>query len=438
MWILRVLSSVVFLLLIILSIPIAFDVGGRDCGLAFSLSLFFFYFFYSTLKLATPDDSRIRWSLIQLTGVAQWVLIPGLLIWSLNRFAIDANSHEDSAIENFSGKNLRSISFQEMMLGPGGLLEIATVGTWDKLLTCSSPVFQFIEGFCSLLVIQAAGQITRWLVNRGRGDTWMISLLVLSASIISCSVYFLWRITKFPEIGNIDASLIGVTITCAVFLCAWGIGSGRGNPVESSLLFAYVVLCIYQIFTDYQFTLNSDVQEPLAQAEFPPFPPVIMASYSTILYLLSTLPSTVISGFSFLLAAFQTITASVIISLAYRIFVFYAATRIIPAVRKSGSRALPQEQSLKDSDMAGKFLGLLSWFSPSILVAVYTSLLMQHFSTTSTEAYDSDWLKAQGGDAGGNVWRWVNVTATMALYALELYLGQEDVDDSLTSHWKTD
>ena len=54
-----------------------------------------------------------------------------------------------------------------------------------------------------------------------------------------------------------------------------------------------------------------------------------MASYSTIVYVLSTLPSAVHSGFTFFYAAFQTITPSVIISLAYRIFVFYAATRII-------------------------------------------------------------------------------------------------------------
>lgn len=58
----------------------------------------------------------------------------------------------------------------------------------------------------------------------------------MSASIISSSVYFLWRIAKFPGIGNVDATLIGVTITCAVFLGAWGISSGKGNPVESSLL----------------------------------------------------------------------------------------------------------------------------------------------------------------------------------------------------------
>ena len=67
-----------------------------------------------------------------------------------------------------------------------------------------------------------------------------IGLLITSASIISSSVYFLWRITTFPELGNVDAILIGVAITCAFFLCVWGIGSGKGNPVESSLLVSHL------------------------------------------------------------------------------------------------------------------------------------------------------------------------------------------------------
>jgi hypothetical protein len=259
---------------------------------------------------------------------------------------------------------------------------------------------------------------------------------VLSASIISSSVYFLWRVANFPGIEKLDATLIGVTITCAVFLCGWGIGSGRGNPVESSLLFAYVVLCIYQIFTDYLPSSEAAATTP-AQPDFPPLPPVIMASYSTLMHVLSTLPSAVHSSFTFLHAAFQTITPSVIISLAYRIFVFYAATRIIPAVRESGARTFSEEPSLEDSDGANMFLGLLSWFSPSILIAVYTSLLMQHFATQSADVSNGEWWTVQG-DAGRNIWRWINVAATMALYALELYLGNEDMEGSLTGHWKTD
>lgn len=260
----------------------------------------------------------------------------------------------------------------------------------------------------------------------------------MSASIISSSVYFLWKVMHFPEIGNVDATLIGITVTCAVFLGAWGIGSGKGNPVESSLLFAYVVLCIYQIFTDYQPSHPMDaVPSPSQAADFPPFPPIIMASYTTLIQVLSTLPSTIHAALNFLMAALSTITPSVIISLAYRLFVLYASTRIIPAVRESGARALSQEASLDDSDGAGQILGLLSWFSPSILITVYTSLLMQHFASTSGDGGNGDWWTSQGGDAGGNLWRWINIVGTMSLYALELYLGKED-DGGLTGHWKAD
>jgi hypothetical protein len=240
----------------------------------------------------------------------------------------------------------------------------------------------------------------------------------------------------FPTINNIDATLIGVTVTSAVFLCAIGIGTGRGNPVEASLLFAYVVLCVYQIFTDY-------VQSPEAaaaaaeqaanQPDFPPLPPIIMASYSTLMHLVGSLPSAIYSSLSFLHAAFQTIAPSVMISLTYRIIVFYCATRIIPAVRESGARALLDEPSLDDSDSANRVLGFLSWFSPSILIAVYTSLLLQHFSTNGQEGWT-----LRDGDAGGNVWRWVNVAATMCLYAIELYLGHDDVDGGMVNHWKMD
>jgi len=237
----------------------------------------------------------------------------------------------------------------------------------------------------------------------------------------------------------VDATLIGITITCAVFLCAWGIGSGKGNPVESSLLFAYIVLCLYQIFTDYQPSHPLEPQLPPSQAaDFPPFPPIIMASYTTLLHALSVLPSAIHAAFNFITAALSTITPSVIISLAYRTFVLYASTRIIPAVRESGARALSQEASLDDSDGAGQILGFLSWFSPSILIAVYTSLLMQHFASTSGDGGDGDWWTSQGGDAGGNLVRWINVAATMAMYALELYLGKEDLDGGLTTHWKLD
>ena len=65
---------------------------------------------------------------------------------------------------------------------------------------------------------------------------------------------------------------------------------------------------------------------------------------------------------------------------------------------------------------------------------------MQHFASTSGggDGVEGDWWTSQGGEAGGNLWRWINVAGTMGLYALELYLGKEDLDGGLTTHWKAD
>lgn len=264
----------------------------------------------------------------------------------------------------------------------------------------------------------------------------MIGLLGLSSAILSSSLYFLWRITTFPAINTNDALLIGATITCVVILCSWGIFTGRGNPVESSLLFAYVTLAIYQIFTDYQPSTPKPETIPPIQPEYPPLPPVIMATYSTLLHYLSSLPTAAHASFNFFWAVVMTITPSVIISLAYRVFVMYAAARIIPAIRESGARALSQEPSLEDDDDAGRFLGFLTWFSPSILIAVYTSLLMQHFSNVNGNGNAvGEWLVGGGGDAGGNVFRWLNVAFVMVIYAVELYMSRDDV---IVPHWKVD
>lgn len=157
-------SGVVFLSEIILSIPLAFDVGGRDCGLTYSLALAVFYFLLSTARLAAWRPVR---PLLRSVELLQYiVVIPGLLIYALSKFSDD--------VDDDGG-------------GPGGGLamsirtddrtwvEQATIGPWEAFLMLSTPMFQLAEGFCSLLVIQAFGQISRWLVNRNKSDTWMVS-----------------------------------------------------------------------------------------------------------------------------------------------------------------------------------------------------------------------------------------------------------------------
>lgn len=182
MWaIFRVLLSSAFLLSVVLSIPLAFDVGGRDSGLAFSLALFAFYTTYSAVTALTPPDSRrFRWLLSTLLRWLQWLVIPTLLIWALGRYAVDAGSSDWVARTMGSvfpsARDAAKMSWYEWLFGNGGVADTLALGGWDKMLRYSSPVFQLLEGFCSLLVIQAAGRITRWLVNKGRSDLWVVSL----------------------------------------------------------------------------------------------------------------------------------------------------------------------------------------------------------------------------------------------------------------------
>jgi hypothetical protein len=67
----------------------------------------------------------------------------------------------------------------------------------------------------------------------------------------------------------------------------------------------------------------------------PSLPPMIINTYNSVLDLLhQILPTTIANTLNFAYTAItHTLTPSILTSLLYRIFVLYAATRIIPAVR---------------------------------------------------------------------------------------------------------
>jgi uncharacterized membrane protein len=217
MWLFRVFSSALFLAVTVSSIPLAFDVGGKTCGLAFSLSLAAFYFLVSLLKLTTPDRSWFRSSILAIIRFTQWAIILVLLIWSLNRFSVDADNEHGSWVERtFSGTRAQDSSIQGWLFGRDGLVETVALGNWDRLLRWSTPVFQLAEGFCSLLVIQAAGQITRWLVNRGgRSDSWMVCfcfLMTVLPAILTLSLDRSPRLVRYDHLQLRLLPLAGASI----------------------------------------------------------------------------------------------------------------------------------------------------------------------------------------------------------------------------------
>lgn len=124
--ILRFLSSSAFLFSIVFTVPLAFDVGGRTCGLAFSLSLASYYFILSCLRLATPSEARWRRWAVNTFATFQALLIPGLLIWCLNKFSIDSGDDTgwmSRAFYNVTKPLHQSPSVKEWIFGKDGLLE---------------------------------------------------------------------------------------------------------------------------------------------------------------------------------------------------------------------------------------------------------------------------------------------------------------------------
>ena len=211
-WIFSIIFGTFFLFSIVLSIPVAFDVGGRDSGLVYSLCLFIYYIFYSFIKFITPETSRLRSPVSGLLRISQWIVIPSLLIWALGQFAVDAGN--SSWVERTIAGIFRSksTSWTEWLFGRDGVVETVMLGSWDNVLGYSGPVFQLLEGFCTLLVIQAAGQITRWLVNRGRSDTWVVSdLLFTLINSTTRALADYCRLSSWPSPAPL---LLALSISC--------------------------------------------------------------------------------------------------------------------------------------------------------------------------------------------------------------------------------
>ncbi|ODQ67288.1 ICE2-domain-containing protein [Nadsonia fulvescens var. elongata DSM 6958] len=441
---LKTVTSLFYMILIIVTVPLAFDIGGISCGLAFTFTLVMVNAIISTLRIVSRR-TRFR----HLTGsiyFLQHLVIPALLIVYLNIFNSTSTSSSSSST---------AISTPS----PGAELWARIVYPWELFITNSTPLFVISEGFCTLLLIQSAGQVSRYLVNK-KSDSWMIVLLFSSSSVLSSAFYFLYRMyttTSNVSISISAATLAGCILTCTIFLGLYGILSRKGTPVESSLIFAYIVYCLYFILMT-SGPISGDVQTTNAQqadnvladdgfifkspfqlfshssvvSNLPPLPPLLIDSYMTVVASFASLvPSSFNAVLQFFRAAVSSIQPLVFFSLAYRLFVFYSATRIIPGIQytgfsisptsatptsattpsvgssspsslssvslstnsdpiSSGSKSLSGHQSkhykLAHKPNAHKSMFMLYAFAPCIIIAVYTHTMIQ-YSTTFNYVY---------------------------------------------------
>lgn len=160
-------------------------------------------------------------------------------------------------------------------------------------------------------------------------------------------MYVLYRIALFPlTVSWVGGAAIGVVLAVTAMVAVYGIVSEKGNSVESALLFAYIVYCLYFTFADFRSASSSELESSAesmsassflyfltasTQADLPQVPTVLIHGYASIAKLV---PAGFKTVFQFLQGAVSTVTPSVFISLSYRLGVFFAATRIMPAVHE--------------------------------------------------------------------------------------------------------
>lgn len=432
------LFAALYVALIIVTIPLAFDVGGHDCGLAYTFTLSIFYVAMSTIRFMFRKTSLapLGW----LIYYSQHIIIPSLLIVHLSLFS-------------------------DNQLHP---MWISLLNPWQVFLSHATPLFTTLEGFCTLLVIQSKGQAVRRAIRRS--DTWLLIQLVLSGLVLTGSLFVLHRVYTFPAAIEIaSATLIGVVLTTAVFLGLYGIVSRRGTAIESSLIFAYVVYYLYVTYSDFQsanslssllpawlippspstillpptsvvsaeptnsnsgpgwqlpffkpasaklgslvsaagsmaHVVASTTTSSSSSSHVPPaayaytqlyFPPNVVTGYVNFLSMIAErIPEGFVTIYKFLAAVSSTVTPSVAITLAYRLFVFHMATRIIPRLKEQQLHphyavpvdhasdtpppASPTSPPKRRISKSKPVLFVISSYAPCILIAVYTHLLIQH------------------------------------------------------------
>ncbi|KAI9604954.1 hypothetical protein H4Q26_002924 [Puccinia striiformis f. sp. tritici PST-130] len=269
---------------ILLYLPLALDIAGKECFLALSASLALYYSALSTLYLIFRNT---RFAFVsKVFGLLQNLVIPTFLLIWLNIYSTD-----ESKIGNpILGNNL---------VGP-------ILSFWEVFLTWSTPVFVLLEGISTLLCIQSVGQISRYIVE-AKNESYSFVFLVLSAAVYVGSAYFLFDSYAYAARESLSATLIGVSTTSVVFLSGIAISNRKGNVVETSLMMAYLSYNIYW--------LSSEKLDPVSffssfkSEAVPPLPPMILRS--------ATLP--------------------VFINLLYRVVALYGASRIVVAIKRANS-----------------------------------------------------------------------------------------------------
>lgn len=246
---------------------------------------------------------------------------------------------------------------------------------WHMLLRFSSPVFSLLEGIATLLVIQVVGSFSRWMIARSllrRPPTptrspfsWVTSFLnsLTSAEFLqlffllaSAFIYVVSALALYVSFEGATrnrpgaAAATGAAISSALWLTAIAFAVRKGNVVETSLVFAYVVWNVYQLSDSLSFTADPlalirsfKVLDTTATSDYIPS---FLHNLPPALANLLDLASHALRQFArFGAAAAAALPKSVIVSLVFRLMVLYSASRILPLLKGQTAKAWDGEES---------------------------------------------------------------------------------------------
>ncbi|GAA5864256.1 hypothetical protein JCM8547_001309 [Rhodosporidiobolus lusitaniae] len=415
---------------VLLYLPLALDIAGKECMLALSLLLTVSFGFSATLHLVTRN-TRLR-PLSKMISALQPFLIPVLLLLTLNLYSSSPTAsptlrerltqhHSSSSSSSTSPASsyladLTSTPFFHSLVS----LARAAPSYWEKILRTSSPLFTILEGLCTLLCIQSVSRFTLARIDDSRSpDLLKMGVLIVAAVLYVGSAYFLYEsYGAVPD--TISATLIGVAVTAILFLSGISFSMHQGNVIEASLQLAYAVFQIFHLSSRpqmYSGGLLRHVFKAHGANGHPPLPPVLLESLEAVTRFAS---QTFGAAVDFAMAASSALPFSVIVLLFYRVLVLYAATRVVLALKRR-TGGYEDNRKLSEEEPFARFMTVALAYARSLLIAVYTHLLLLSTSPTHEQTF----------------WRWSNVFLVQLLWAVEIRLGQH-MDEDGTGRWKTE
>jgi hypothetical protein len=152
-----------------------------------------------------------------LTRILSWLqllIVPGLLLLCLNLFS-------SPLIKSGALRGTLALQYVPHL--------------WHRFLRICSPLFALLEAISTVVVIQAAGQISTFLVEE-RSESYQFMFLLTSATVYVVSAWNLYQVYPFAAREMVNATLIGSAMTVVFFLSGISFALRRGSVVEASLM----------------------------------------------------------------------------------------------------------------------------------------------------------------------------------------------------------